>query len=378
MTSIYASSLPRHRLNGLLAAALLWSTGVFAAGLSFEPAALDFGANALGEVKKLTAKLRNSTTVDIVLADAHLVNNAAGFSFTTMCGAVLPAGQNCAYSVEFKPKSLKLGKTWLEVATGDPAFPLVKLPLSGNLYPALNDTGVTRCANADSTNQPCPQVGFSGQDAEQGRDRTRNKGDDGHVGFNFTKLDAKGRALPASANSWSCVRDNVTGLVWESKENPDGIEGNQGLHDGDDKFTGYSTDDANNNGYRGEQDRAYIWYCHGYQPGKPSTYCNTEAYVKRVNATGWCGAQDWRLPTRKELHGLVDHGVAYDYWARTIDTRYFPDTLSHWYWTSSSFAGNSHYTYIVSFTTGYADGVSRSQALPVRLVRTGASVAASR
>ena len=33
----------------------------------------------------------------------------------------------------------------------------------------------------------------------------------------FTKLDATGKELPASTETWSMVRDNKTGLIWEAK-----------------------------------------------------------------------------------------------------------------------------------------------------------------
>ncbi|MGR8934917.1 MAG: Lcl domain-containing protein [Gammaproteobacteria bacterium] len=340
-------------------------------GLFFDKPQLDFGTLALGETKKLRAVLRNRTTRDIALTGAKLAGQLTGFAFTATCGEVLPAGQSCVYTVAFKSKTLKARKSRLEISTGDADFPVVKLPLAGNLYPALNDTGITACANNNATALSCPIAGFPRQDAEQGRDKSVNRNKDGHAGFNFTKLDANGAALPASAKDWQCVRDNTTGLVWERKAQPDGAQGNQGLHDGDDLFTWYSRDDGNNNGDRGDANRLYIRDCYGYHAGNPASYCNTEAFVARVNAAGWCGAKDWRLPTRKELRGLADLSVPYAYEARTIDRSYFPDTLSHWYWTSSSFAGNARYSYVVSFTSGYADGASRAQALPVRLVRGG-------
>ncbi|PQJ96213.1 hypothetical protein [Chromatium okenii] len=65
----------------------------------------------------------------------------------------------------------------------------------------LNDTGITTCSNA-TNGLPCPVAGFPGQDAEFGSNS-----------FDFTKLDAAGNDLPATATDHTCVRDNVTGLI---------------------------------------------------------------------------------------------------------------------------------------------------------------------
>jgi len=35
--------------------------------------------------------------------------------------------------------------------------------------------------------------------------------------FNYTKLDADGNDLPNTSTNWSCVRDNINGMIWEVK-----------------------------------------------------------------------------------------------------------------------------------------------------------------
>jgi len=87
----------------------------------------------------------------------------------------------------------------------------------------LNDTGITTCSNETENNLTCPQTDYPGQDAEYGRDVTHNDDSDGHAGFSFTKIDENGDDLPASATSWNCVRDNVTGLIWEVKTDDGGL-----------------------------------------------------------------------------------------------------------------------------------------------------------
>ena len=108
----------------------------------------------------------------------------------------------------------------------------------------INDTGVTSCGDysrghsgisnndvvcqllTDSNGDPVP----TNQDGVSGRDINFPNDEDGRKGFSFTKLDAAGLALSSSVSQWSCVKDNVTGLVWELKTD-DG-----GLHDKDDTY----------------------------------------------------------------------------------------------------------------------------------------------
>jgi len=163
------------------------------------------------------------------------------------------------------------------------------------------------------------------------------------------------------------VRDNVTGLAWEKKPKGDGAIGNQGLHDADDRYTWYSTDRYNNGGIRGTANPGKK--CFGHVAGKAGTYCNTEAYVNRVNAAGWCGYTDWRLPDRFELRGLVDLSIPWP--GPTIDTGYFPDALGTWYWTSSLYASSEYYAWYVLFGHGVSYYSSRYGDSAVRLVRGG-------
>lgn len=354
------------------AAILLSPASVFAAGLSFAPASLDFGSNALGESRTKAVTLRNTTANDIVLGETSIQENPGGYTLvSTTCGASLPAGHTCRYHLRYTAKSLQPARAFLALTTLDPAFPLVKVALSANPYPALNDTGVTHCGNATENYRPCPVPGYPRQDAENGRDRTRNNDKNGHAGFNFTKISRRGKPLPASATQWDCVRDNVTGLIWEVKPIGDRIAGNQGLHDADDLYTWYSTDDDNNAGSSGSPDSANG--CFGHKDGQPETYCNTEAYVKRVNAEGWCNAKVWRLPTRMELRGLADQSVGG--YGIAIDLNYFPDTFvpdGNWtYWTASPGAYYADSAWAVGFRSGSAGLTSRGSQWAVRLVQGG-------
>lgn len=226
----------------------------------------------------------------------------------------------------------------------------------------LNDTGITSC-NDDSTNGlSCPVTNFPGQDAEYGRDVTHNDDSDGHAGFSFTKLDANGSPLPASASTWSCVKDNVTGLTWEVKTD-DG-----GLHDRGDRYNWYNTDASANGGHPGyADDDGNI--CYGYNSGDPASYCNTQAYVARVNQAGWCGHNDWRMPNMEELRSLVDYSILYP--EPAIDTSYFPNDVGSFVWSSSPYAYNSSHAWLLSFANGSFSAFFKGVNYSVRLVRGG-------
>ena len=248
---------------------------------------------------------------------------------------------------------------------------VVAVTVQGSAVPQgsgrLNDTGQTWGGDYPSgNNATCTSNIAAPQDCHQGRDATSNNDADGHAGFSFTKLDGNGNPLPASAQSWSCVRDNVTGLTWEVKASPgNGISGDEGLHDADDRFTWYNTNPATNGGAVG-YDNYSGNICYGYDPNNPSSYCNTQAYVARVNAQGRCGARDWRMPKREELRSLVDYS-RYDL---AIDTNFFPGN-TWWFWSSSAVAYYSDNAWIVNFSNGLDSNDYRSNSHAVRMVRGG-------
>jgi pimeloyl-ACP methyl ester carboxylesterase len=217
----------------------------------------------------------------------------------------------------------------------------------------LNDTGIDWCANAAQNFLACPVDGYPGQDAEYGRDATHNNDSDGHAGFSFTKLDANGNALAASATSWSCVRDNVTGLVWEVKTD-DG-----GLRDKDWTYNWYNPDGSTNGGFAGYADNGNNCY--------DAARCDTYKYVADVNSQGLCGARDWRLASVDEFLSIVSN----DRTGPAIDAGYFPNTVSSWFWSSSPYADNSDGAWAVDFDNGYVYSGSKGNARYVRLVRAG-------
>ena len=239
----------------------------------------------------------------------------------------------------------------------------------------LNDTGITTCGNATQNNQPCPLLSHPNQDGDSGRDVTANDNSDGHAGFSFTKISSTGAVLPASATQWSCVKDNVTGLMWEIKQGtPNGIYGDTGLHDPDDVFTWYEPDNTKNGGHAGDPagdvnslNVNYGKTCYGHNHKLTGTWCNSKAYVERVNTAGWCGAKDWRMPTKRELKSIVSH----DRYGPAIDTAWFPNPRNSWFWSSSPVAGHGDGAWDVYFDGGFGHWSDKGHRFSVRLVRSG-------
>ncbi|MCX8516873.1 MAG: DUF1566 domain-containing protein [Rhodoferax sp.] len=142
-----------------------------------------------------------------------------------------------------------------------------------------------------------------------------------------------------------CVKDNLTGLVWEGK-NPGGSSSRpaDGFYTSLLSYLGTGTADD---------------------------------YKNSVNSNGGlCGYMDWRLPAKNELLGIVDKSQAS---APKIDSTWFPNTqIDYAYWTSSEITDSSSTYYfnskplVVDFRSGnlyYTDPTRVSEAFHVRLVR---------
>ena len=224
----------------------------------------------------------------------------------------------------------------------------------------LNDSGISFCGTAQSVNNsPCSGTEPPGQDAQYGRDAQAafghlDKSGGGEGGFDFTALDAAGRPIAPSsgASPHPCVKDNVTGLVWEVKT------ADAGLRDQNWVYTWF--DSVHNYGHSAGA-------ASGTTSCRTVGRCDTEKYVADVNATALCGYTDWRMPTRQELQSIVHAGRKLP----AIDTTYFPNTPSSFFWSGSPLANNPEGAWGVYFDVGGTSYVVRSDSHFVRLVRGG-------
>lgn len=173
-------------------------------------------------------------------------------------------------------------------------------------------------------------------------------------GISYTKLGPGGETLDAAATAWSCVRDNLTGLVWEAKTGDSGLRGM--AH----RYAWFSADASRNGGEPGGAGTSES--CAGTLGGQT---CNATHYVDAVNATNLCGASDWRLPSQMELLSLVNAGAV----RPAIDTTYFPHTASAPYWSASTHARMPAAAWGVHFGNGVSHAETKAAANAVRLVR---------
>jgi hypothetical protein len=177
---------------------------------------------------------------------------------------------------------------------------VVTLPCVALATP-VPDTGQTKCYDNTQEMITCPNPGedYYGQDAQY----ITNP-------HSYTKLDANGNDLLDNAPwPWAMVRDNVTGLIWEVKTD-DGT-----IHD---------------------KDNTYTWE-------------RAMEFGTTLNSQNFGGYSNWHLPTIKELSGLVDSSKPS---GPTINTDYFPHTLSSLHWSSIISAGNENAAWCVVFSDG--------------------------
>lgn len=87
--------------------------------------------------------------------------------------------------------------------------------------------------------------------------------------------------------------------------------------------------------------------------------------INNCEALDYAGHSDWRLPNVNELQSLANYGT----YSPAIDTTKFPNTQSYYYWSSSTFAGNTTFAWGVYFVDGgvyYGNKVSSFFVRPVR------------
>ncbi len=217
---------------------------------------------------------------------------------------------------------------------GTATITLIKLA-AGNTG-QLNDTGSQTCF--DSSGVIASSCVGTGQDGEFGRDAVLpTKVGFGMAGFDWTKVDANGYAMPNNAASWACIKDNVTGLIWEVKTNDGGLR---------DYLKTYTN--LNDNGVN-----------------------DASSFVTAVNILGLCGASSWRLPTLDELNTIGNEGVVTSS-IPAIDSSAFLNTASANYWSSTSALFPSAAIWSAAFWSPGLGTVAGSQTnlWSVRLVRS--------
>lgn len=185
-------------------------------------------------------------------------------------------------------------------------------------------------------------------DTGQTQSYTETFGEDSDYTINppsYTKLDSQGNDLPDEATEWVMVRDNITGLIWEVKTDDNSI------HDKDNRYAWCDNNPDTNGG----------------NVGLCVDGTDTEDFIAGLNTENFGGYSDWRLPTREELRSIVDYGKVNP----AIDTAYFPNTISFYYWSSTTYAYSTADAWFITFYFGLEFNDLKSSSYYVRAVRSG-------
>lgn len=168
---------------------------------------------------------------------------------------------------------------------------------------AMNDTGYDKCFGTvnslGSNSADCATApAAAGQDGVKGRDANTSlvKTGAGPKGFDFTKLDVSGNELDDNASEWRCVRDNVTGRIWEVKQTDttivlnDDFDDNASLYDGRRTFNFSGDTPAVTTG----------------QVADVTFSGSVDHLIDQANNDELCGKTNWRLPSQQEMLGILD------------------------------------------------------------------------
>jgi len=92
-----------------------------------------------------------------------------------------------------------------------------------------------------------------------------------------------------------------------------------------------------------------IWPRSANPLGYPLPWAEALAAVSGLNRAGFLGHADWRMPNRRELRSLIDHGRKQP----ALPAGHpFREVFSGWVWTSTTKAGQENYAWNVHFEGG--------------------------
>lgn len=188
-------------------------------------------------------------------------------------------------------------------------------------FDGINDTGITDCADATSNQLNCGLSLFPGQDGDHGRDVAASSSEfrkqgAGESAFDFSLIDENGDQIPWAESGQSdsdaiseasCIRDNVTGLIWEIKQS-------SGIRAHSSTYTWFNTT-GSAGGTTGTQNSTEA-QC---EQNTTLTSCDTQAYQNEINRLQLCGGSDWRLPTVRELISILNFSRPVDKLARSAN-----------------------------------------------------------
>ena len=176
----------------------------------------------------------------------------------------------------------------------------------------------------------------------------------------YVAIGADGQPVEGVPGENDCVLDQFLGLVWEVKSDQ------PGLRDWRNTYSWYSPDES----FKGELDYRGVkngGVCAGSD-------CDTTAYVEAVNASNYCGHNDWRVPARDELGSISDPRKVAN--PPTINLSAFPYTQAEEYWSSNDYQFQYDSAWRWHFKFGHDRVEWKASPGRLRLVRGKASLLA--
>ena len=174
----------------------------------------------------------------------------------------------------------------------------------------------------------------------------------------YLAIGAGGRPLDGLPGENDCVLDQFIGLVWEVKSDK------PGLRDWRNTYSWYNPEES----FEGELDYRGVKNAGGCA----GSDCDTTSYVQAVNASGYCGYRDWRMPTRDELGSISDPRKAGN--PPTANMAIFPYTQAEDYWSGNDYQFQYDTAWRWSFKYGHDRVDWKASPGRVRLVRGEASL----
>jgi hypothetical protein len=187
-------------------------------------------------------------------------------------------------------------------------------------------------------------------------------------------LSAAGLALAAPADTWKTGQttshatgddgDLERGVVWPDPRFQ--VTYCDGSGPCGDQSSDCDANASNDVVYDGLTD--LTWARDANLPNGATTWKGALDYVDTLNAGGLCGRTDWRLPNRKELFSLVD----FSRYNPALQAGHpFVNVQSNYYWSGTSYAGNTVSAWIVNMWDGGVYVLNKSGNYYVWPVRAG-------
>jgi hypothetical protein len=169
----------------------------------------------------------------------------------------------------------------------------------------------------------------------------------------YLAIGPDGQPVANAPGENDCVQDQFIGLVWELKSDL------PGLRDWRNTYSWYSPEESFDGelDYRGQKNAGD---CVGSD-------CDTSAYVLAVNETGYCGHNDWRMPSRDELGSISDPRKTDN--PPTINLDFFPYTQPEEYWSANDYQFQYNAAWRWNFKFGHDRVEWKKTPGRVRLVR---------